>query len=1027
MNKQRLFFLSCIIIASCQLSTPSWKEINSLEKKRKFQIVSEKLDLVLKNARDKNVASEWRQALIRKVANNRVRCRHKEAVTLLEQSPWPKDDISQAMLNMVYADALYSYLKDEKKEINKRSNSSHSKDFTQWNQLQLVKAINKHYKLAYDQRQILSKLRVSDFAYCIQRDNYPGNISNTIRDFVSYAWVDFLQDHDCWNDQEYKDRFKTAKLMITTQKSKETIKDSHPLLKISTLLEELYNWNDSKNKRESALEAKLEKARVVAKYYNLNQERQKHLQYILKDYEDTPWWSFGMYELAKLLPKDGYHVALKGYNKYPTSIGGKMCLELSNSFIAPEYAAEAKLINSPQSNSIRVYSRNIDKLYFRAYRLHVPTVIKDHGWLQQLEKEKYTKSVAHSNWEVTTKTKKEHYTNVKTPIQQPGTYLILSSIRKDFAPQDNHITSNLLCISDYVILKTDSERGLEICVLNGNNGHIVNNANISIYTKDGILQDSQVSNSEGFALFKNLSSQKLFIVAEKNTQHSIHAPFYYQEVKKKSPLGAIINTNRQIYQLGQEIICEITTFATNNHTAFHILKQKEIEIAFYSSSFREISKHKVKTDNNGKATIKFTSSKPGRHYIQAQIGDSLNTKRIVIEKAPKPENINIELLDKKLILDQPAIVSGSIKDHLGNPIVGKLLTYKVECFDRIWNYTAQNERQFKKVANGSTYSNSQGKFNINFVPTHYKSIWIQENFRVVVETTDNNNYKHSQKHIYVPEKANIKVDFIMPKNFLPANIRNIIKIKKLDTEGVPITGQANYKIYRSQYTVDKVSSKKIVVTGRVNHDNQGIAKILLPALVSDFYKIEYETKDKYQTMFTTTKNFHVAISQSNRKLPFLITEHNKVDVGNHIKFYVGPSVTNRNLIFEIHRADKLLYRKTVNKAEIVSFKTNPAHTGELLVRLYGINNYKLHSIQKTVVVQPKNSQLLNFWNERSFKNLTISAACKHNDSNLKYRIHKYKYKRKTKFIRGKFTFKYPTQHQAMFGFGHNFGVLYKGS
>jgi hypothetical protein len=178
----------------------TWKDVDRLVSEQKLAEALEKVDAILASARSRRDDAEWTRALIRSVQLRTALHGYETAVRFLKDQAWPRTEIHRAALQLFYAQSLVNYSRAYSWEIARRERvtSDGPVDLKAWTRDQIAAEAERAYLDVWKQRDALGKLPVGAFAEYVEPNDYPKEIRGTLRDAVSYLFVQLLADSSLW-------------------------------------------------------------------------------------------------------------------------------------------------------------------------------------------------------------------------------------------------------------------------------------------------------------------------------------------------------------------------------------------------------------------------------------------------------------------------------------------------------------------------------------------------------------------------------------------------------------------------------------------------------------------------------------------------------------------------------------------------------------------------------------------------------------------------------------------------------------
>ena len=366
----------------------SWADVDRLISEQKFEAASKAVTAIRERAREAGDAGEWTRALVEETKLRMALHGYETAVRFLRAQPWPEEAVSQAVLELYYANSLATYARVYSWEIRQRERveTSGELDLKAWDLERIVEEADRAYFEVWSQRGEWGSEPLGGLARYIQQNNYPPRIRGALRDAVTYLWIELLADTSLWSPAESNDVFRldAAALIAGDPESSAAVAlDNpavHPLVKISALLDDLEAWHAAGDRPEAALEARLERLRRLHAALDSTADRlaiRRHLEIVQEGFDSAfDWWSMGQATLAEFIRSESdtdalvraRAVAIAGRDRHPGSIGGQRCANIAASIEAASYSLAAMATDGAGRRSIQINHRNVPAVYFRAYR-----------------------------------------------------------------------------------------------------------------------------------------------------------------------------------------------------------------------------------------------------------------------------------------------------------------------------------------------------------------------------------------------------------------------------------------------------------------------------------------------------------------------------------------------------------------------------------------------------------------------------------------------------------------------------------
>ena len=688
----------------------AWKDVEEMVADQRLEAAASKVERILREARQAGAEQEWTRALI-EGANLRIALHgFEDAVRFLKDESWPAGELHRSLLNLYYAHALTTYVRAYSWEIESRERVDlHGEvDLKKWTKDQILAEADRAFFTVWSRRATWGTAPIGAWGAYLQKNNYPPGIRSTVRDLVTYLWVQMLSNSANWTASELNEVFGLSFEELLEGESEALLvglesPDRHPLYKMAGLLADLESWHAGKDRPEAAFEARLERLRRLQAAFSESQfvEERRRIRDNLRDHLEAlgrsyPWWSMGQSQLAELIRAEedpnalveAREVALEGARFHHGSIGSKRCQRLVAEIEAPDYSLVAMRSDGPRRRSIQVSHRNLEALYLRAYRLDVLETLeasRDYNLLPAHREvvELVDNGVPVAQWKVelpATPDFRSHATYVSPPMTAPGLYVIVGSARQDFSEAHNRRLAVNLLITDLVLVSRQRGGALEVTVMAGDDGARQPDVEVALYRfdyKNGHRRvATRATDDDGSTSFRleRQRSDSHFLIARRGEDFFLDARRFWfggREMPGQVSRSALIYTDRSIYRPLQEVLWKVVGYERNRDgDRFETLPHETVTVDLLDSNGELVETAEVETNEFGTASGAFQV--PGGRLLGSW---SLRTSfggwsQVRVEEYKRP-TFEVTLLDpeESVRLNRPASLSGEVRYYFGLPVV----------------------------------------------------------------------------------------------------------------------------------------------------------------------------------------------------------------------------------------------------------------------------------------------------------------------------------------------------------------------
>ena len=1008
----------------------SWDNVDRLISEQKFEAASEAVAEILEQARAEGNAPEWTRALVEETRLRMALHGYETAVRYLRTEGWPEDAVSKAVLELYYANSLATYARAYSWEIRQRERveTSGELDLKKWDLEQIVEEADRAFLSVWSGREEWGSESIGEFSRYIHQNSYPPRIRGTLRDAVTYLWVELLADTSLWSPVESNSVFQldtTALIEGDPETSAELdLADPsiHPLPKICALLDDLEAWHSAHGRVEAALEARLERTRRLHAGFETEQDKfavRQHLEGIQGDFDRSlPWWSMGQATLANFIRSESTpdalvrarEVALAGRDRHPRSVGGQRCNHIVASIESPSFGLEAMAVDGTDRRSLRINHRNVASLHFRAWRYDLREMVEgsdDYSLLPTYrEAERIMGSEHDAEWSIElppTPDYRSHITYDVPQLDEPGAYLLVASMRSDFADHANQMQAANFIVSDLVLIRRHVGEAYEITARSGRTGRALEDVEVSLYRYDYRRGHREIerrhTGDDGRVAFNHRlwEREQYFLVAEKDGQIALDRDRIYQfeESQRETTSSALVFTDRSVYRPRQTIFWKVVAYSGGGENLrYETRPGASIEVSLVDANYEDVATVTVTTNGFGSASGSFEIPS-GRLLGQWQLRTSDGgLSRLRVEEYKRP-TFEVEIADPEhpLRLNREAVLSGSVRYYFGLPVVTGSVSWRVTrepLYPRWWywwNPSPSAQRQV--VAAGETTLDEDGNFRVSFVPAadeRKAKRGVTYRYRFAVDATDEGGETRSAERSFRLGFVSVEARIISDLGFLTGGESAQVRVLRTDLDGVPRAGDGRWRlveldqpeetltpadqprllpdndgdVYRTEgdllrprwdpgYDPDAILASwpegRQVAVGEVSHSEDGSAEVKLPGLAPGAYRLVYRTEDDFGAEFSTSQDLVVVgTRRTPLALPALLAfDRTSVGVGETARLVVFTGLKAQEMVLEVFRDGRRIERRAISagRSRVVDFPISAEDRGGFGVALTLVRDHQL--------------------------------------------------------------------------------------
>ncbi len=825
-------------LAAASAFAGRWDEIAVHINDRQYTDAVEVTEGILAEARLADDNEHWARALIERSRLQTAMGQPENSVRNLQADSWPSDPIWRGVVELYYARSLLDYQRRFSHEIRSRELvvETGPVDLKAWTSAQFSREINEAFERVWTSREGWGSESNGAWALFMEQNNYPARIRGTLRDAVSYLWVEHLANSRAWLPGQQAD---TRKLnldrLLTGDLPAEANPDLadphlHPAHKISFILNDLRDWHQDHGRREAALEAELENVARMRAAFTHKPDRLRIRQYLetqLADFDaDYPWWAKGQWQLARLLKDEGepdsiiraHLAAERGENRHGSRLGGKLCGDLRHSLEQPQFDLRAMSHDSAGERSLQITHTNLRTLYFQAWKFD-PTEQFRFRRGPRLRPDDIESHVSEKTpdlkWTVPlpqVQDYKSHATYTGLPPCAPGAYLVVASPRPDFDPDNGQMAAVHIIISDLVLSTQMLDRELEIMARSARTGQPVSQVKLTILGRhrqwqEGYKKSVQLrTDSTGRARMAIDDYRSFAIFGEKGKDQAwLNRGNFNSHRDPGAVYSSFIYTDRAIYRPGQTVHWKVVAYKGNDdRTEFKTRGEARVITRLTDANDRTAAADTLRTNEFGSASGSFVipeSGLLGRWIVRDSFGGQT---AIRVEQYKRP-TFEVSLLDpaKPLQLNQAATVTGQATYLFGLPVTsGQVrwrVTRSVSSGGSRWNRPPPGDQI---LATGNAELDSQGRFDLSFTtavdPRLAEEEGVLYRYRVEADVTDDGGETRPCLRVFNLGFVLVRAILRSDTGFLADGQTAQLTAKRTDLNNVPQPGPGRWFLYELQ-------------------------------------------------------------------------------------------------------------------------------------------------------------------------------------------------------------------------------------
>lgn len=472
------------------------------------------------------------------------------------------------------------------------------------------------------------------------------------------------------------------------------------------------------------------------------------------------------------------------------------------------------------------------------------------------------------------------------------------------------------------------EKQYEVATLDGQTGHPIPNAKVTLYSNDEKVLQEFTTGENGKVVFP-WKSEYRFLKASKGTDTAMPkqgiygGSFGYYGDENKATESMTLLTDRSLYRPGQTVYVKGIAYTQKSDTA-NVIPNKNYTVVLLDANNQEVGQKSVRTNEYGSFTADFalpSACLNGMFSLTA--GEGRTSIRVEDYKRPTFD-ITFEKQTESYKLGDEVQVKGKVQSYSGVLLQDLPVKYTVKRS----TYSFWRISESTQIASGEVTADENGEFTI---PVRLEESDAYKNndkvyYRYSVEATATNVAGETQSStdvISAGSRSLVLQTELQDKTCKDKPFSIVFKAQNLNGEPVEVKG--NYALYPANEKDFKVSGETPVATGTFTSNEE--MTLDWKNIPSGAYVLKASVKDNQGKEVTAEANT-VLFSREDKRPPVQSTvwfyaPNTEFDAAHPAVFCFGTSEKDAYVMMNVFCGDKLLESKALNLSDTIIRFTYP--------------------------------------------------------------------------------------------------------
>jgi uncharacterized protein YfaS (alpha-2-macroglobulin family) len=770
------------------------------------------------------------------------------AAEFFSRQALPTEKVPRAAVELARAALLSSYVDANSWQLRQRERVAEAHDDVRLMTAdQIQERVLASFLAAWGEREALGKLQRGSFYEVFEANDYPLEVRGTVRDSLSYVFVETLGNTSWWSPRQTRDVFRldVSRLLANEAAWRQATlasPDAHPLERLAAVLGDLEAWHASAGRRAASLEARRVLARRLAQAFERDADKRairEDFARRLEAFRQDPWWAMGVATLAEMLrdePREeawaeARDTAQRGAAAYPASAGAKECrgivLALEHAEIGdfssprslPERAAEGSAAGSARESFARlaIESRNLRTLHLRAFPVDVAGRLESgrSPWPEYQEMRGLLDGKPARSWTIDLPaTPLLRLTPSTHALDLPsGGWAIFGSVRPDFADENNVLRSVFVVAGDLALLARGATEEPGVVAVAAASGVARAGVDVAVYRNDYQARryrkvSSARTGADGWAPLTGDQNYGMAVLARQGSDIALLDGMTLRQGVPQSAEHArsLIFTDRAIYRPGQTILWKVLVYEGSAET-LRGARGTPVSLSLVDPNGETVATAGGATNDFGTASGELVIPPSGRLLGSWSLRSSADGwARVRVEEYKRP-TFEVKFVDPEapLRLNQPAKFAGEARYYFGLPLSSGAVTWKVlrepvmppfwEC--ACWGWWIRPARE-EIVASGESAVGAGGRFPVEFTPLADERLAddrkVSYRYRIEASVTDEGGETREAKRSFRLGFSAVEARVDLGRDLRVAGSASVATLERSDLSGTPRAGDGRWRL-----------------------------------------------------------------------------------------------------------------------------------------------------------------------------------------------------------------------------------------
>lgn len=469
---------------------------------------------------------------------------------------------------------------------------------------------------------------------------------------------------------------------------------------------------------------------------------------------------------------------------YPNSAAAQNATNLENNLKEPSLSLKSENLNLPDQHILlNVRYRNLEQLHYRLVATEFSVAPQQDEFGKHLKELLKLKPLQSSRVRLAANDDyADHTTEIALEPLKPGQYELIVAGNDKFDASLSPVQVVNVVVSSLGILRLTDEKSQRLLVINRETGLAVAGVKGTFYRWTGNYRDrklekisTETASQEGYLSPPSESYGIQLLLEKDNDRVVVPISTYFNENQRNDYNSDRILTDRGLYRPGQTVYFKGIMLHFDEKGIPTIRTNQKTTVSLYDANYQVVKQLELTSDAYGAYQGSFELPTGGLNgSFQIQTDEGSTSIQVEAYKRPRFE-VKFPDTPGNILAGESVTVTGMALGYAGPPVAGATVSYNVvrQAQSLPWYFyrwpNKPNEEGETVIATGTTTTDDDGKFNIDFTAELPENTSTKQRFRpgyqfvISVDVADQTGETHAASTTRLVKQDGVTLGFQAPE------------------------------------------------------------------------------------------------------------------------------------------------------------------------------------------------------------------------------------------------------------------------